>query len=124
MSLAAGFTPDPADFAIFAGGGVDASYLGPACFGFGGVAPDIRLQWDGTGGFLRIYFIPDQFADAAMVVNDPTGQWLCNDDAFGLDPGIDWASAPSGIYDIWVTSLAADELPDGTLSITELTINP
>jgi len=103
---------------------VDASYLGGGCIGFAATVPDIRITWNGGGGFLRFYFIPGAAGDTALVINNAVGEWLCNDDSFDtVNPTVDYAAAPSGTYDIWVASYNRGDSIDGILYVTELDFN-
>jgi predicted Ser/Thr protein kinase len=123
-SASSGFAPDPKTIPITSGGPIDASYLDASgCRGYGAQAPDFRLQWDGEGGLLRFFFLPDEDgADTGLAVNAPDASWHCNDDSYGaLNPTVEFTSASSGQYDIWVTTFGSpDEFIDGTLHITEL----
>jgi serine protease Do len=93
--------------------------LGEVCQGFAASAPDYRLVWGGDGtSLLRIFFVGD--GDATLIINRPDGQWACNDDFAGdnLNPFIQLDNAPSGQYDIWIGSFAADTTIAGYLMIT------
>lgn len=120
--LAAGFSPDPFTASLSSGGPVDASYLGGDCKGFAAVAPDYEVTYaSGTATLLRFYFDADE--DTTLIINDPAGEWVCNDDAYGFDPSIDFDSPAGGTYDIWVGSFAQGTIHAGTLSVTELSDN-
>ena len=73
-----------------------------------------------VAGILRISFTPDVAGDTALVINDANGNWICNDDFFGLDPAIEFSNPVGGLYDIWVASFVDGEFVDGTISITEI----
>jgi hypothetical protein len=92
--LSAGFTPDPAELEIVAGGSVNASNVG--CSGMISNAPDARLIWSGG----RITIGARSGSDTTIVVNAPNGQWYCADDTNGLNPAVTLSG--SGQYDIWV----------------------
>jgi hypothetical protein len=125
--LASGFTPDPQGLEVQAGGTIDvASYLGSECTGFVTEAPDFQLTWTGSGTTpLRFYFIAAEAGgDTVLVINDPNGEWWCGDDSFeGVNPTIDFATAPAGVYDIWVGTYTADALIAGTFFVTEVDAN-
>ena len=55
----------------------------------------------------------------ALLVNDPQGNWYCNDDSGSgnLNPVVDLENPVEGQYDIWIASGGADT--EGTLEITE-----
>ena len=75
--------------------------IGSYCPGFTGVdAPDLVLTLDAP---------EDQFSlmamsptDLVMAVRLPDGSWECNDDSYGLHPGITMNDAPAGEYMIYV----------------------
>lgn len=110
-SLATGFTPDPAELPIIAGGTVDASSVG--CSGMISNAPDARLMWDGDA--ITIGARSD--SDTTLIVNAPDGQWYCADDTNGLNPAVTLSG--SGQYDIWVGTYGGGTA-NATLYATEL----
>lgn len=59
------------------------------------------------------------------MINDPDGDWLCDNDwdTTTLNPGIDVNDPGSGRYDIWVGVLAEGTTLDGILYVTELESN-
>lgn len=75
--------------------------IGGYCPGYTGAdAPDMVLTLDAP---------QDQFSlmamsptDLVMAVRLPDGSWECNDDSFGLHPGITMNGAPAGEYMIFV----------------------
>jgi hypothetical protein len=124
VTLVTGFTPDPYSIDLVAGGGVDVSTQGlpPECRGFVTDAPDYKLFYTGGNVYsLFIYAMSD--ADVTLVINDPSGNWICDDDSLGsLNPLVTLNSpAPSGRYDIWVGTYSSGNQP-ATLYISE--INP
>ncbi len=124
VSLRAGFSADPHSVTIKTGGEVDVKNLnlGTDCTGFAAKAPDFRLTWSGTTNQLRVYFEADKSGeDAVLVINTPSGQWLCNDDASSgtLNPLLLLGSQQEGQFDIWVASLSSGTYIDGKLIITE-----
>jgi len=126
LSLTAGFTPDPRVIEMAAGGSTNVAYLGSDCAGFAAQAPDVRLQWNGAGSALSVFFQPSEAGDASLIVNLPDGSWLCNDDWSddSLNPMIRIESASSGQYDIWVGTYEAGPTIPGRLSITERSLVP
>lgn len=118
MTLESGFQPDPQILTAYAGGSINATPLGLDCAGYITPAPDIRLNWSGSDGLLRIFFVGN--GDATLVVRAPDGRFLCNDDSFGLlMPSIDLASAPAGTYLIWLGSIADTLTVSGAFYVTE-----
>jgi len=125
-NLRSGFLPDPQTFQVVAGGNSDvAAMTNNECRGYAAAAPDIRINFTG-GSFNRINFSADSDADTTLIVNDPNGDWWCNDDGGdGLNPLIELTPI-SGQYDIWVgtygrntapASLAVSELPYGSAPV-------
>lgn len=119
LNLSGGFTPDPATVQVQAGGSNSADGLGPNCTGYiNNTAPDVRLNFQ--AGQLPLYIYVQSQADTTLVVNLPNGQWLCNDDAQGLNPGLTVQPAMSGQYDIWVGTYQQTGTPPATLFISEV----
>ncbi|MBN1179612.1 MAG: hypothetical protein JXD18_10390 [Anaerolineae bacterium] len=126
-SLETGFVPDPFTVELVSGGDVDVDTLnlGPSCTGYALSAPDYRLNFTGESPFgLRIFFVATSGEDATLIVNDPQGNWHCNDDFNDLNPLIELDTPPEGQYDIWVGSYSAEDFIEGTLYITELGLDP
>ncbi|MEE8390175.1 MAG: hypothetical protein V3S14_05180, partial [Anaerolineae bacterium] len=126
VELSSGFLPDPHEVALISGGGVDVAALGLGsdCGGYAADAPDYRISLVDDSDALRIFFVSDEEEDATLIVNDPTGDWYCNDDFSGWDPMVELTNATSGQYDIWVGSYSADVYVVGTLYITEMDYDP
>jgi hypothetical protein len=126
LELSPGFEPDPQTVALIRGGDLDveALSLGADCGGYVSSAPDFRISLVDTSDVLRIFFVADEGEDATLVISDPYGDWLCNDDFFGWDPMVEIQNAESGQYDVWVGSYSADEYVIGTLYITEMDYDP
>lgn len=127
VSLAAGFTPDPHTVTITSGGMVNTNYLPGECTGWASEAPDFRLSWTGSSEELRFLFEANEYGDdATLIINQPDGSWICNDDADyqTLNPMVILSNPMVGQYDIWVGSYAEGEYITGQLYITELEIMP
>lgn len=119
LNLSAGFTPDPTNVSVVAGGDRNASGLGSGCTGFISDAPDVRLNY--SGGDLPLIFKVLSNKDTALVINTPDGRWICDDDSNGnLDPKVRFNRPASGQYDIWIANLSAGDLETSTLVVTEL----
>ena len=119
-TLASGFTPDPFEVQLVAGGRNSASdWSGGACAGFVADAPDVRLMFQG-GSFPELYFSADSNADTTLVINGPNGDWYCDDDSGNgaLNPLVRMAPV-SGQYDIWVGTYGSSTA-SAVLSISEL----
>jgi hypothetical protein len=124
QALSAGFTPDPFTLDMAAGGAEDASQTDATCTGYVSTSPDFRINWTGTVAQLRIFFLGED--DTTLVINTPSGQWLCNDDAPGtLNPNVDIQNPAAGAYNIWVGTYSGGDPVNGTLTITtDVTMNP
>ena len=133
-TLRTGFTPDPWDFALTAGGGrtpFDLSTMRlPNCpRGYTTRRPDFRFNFAAGQTFpLQRFYVTSQ-ADALLIINEPNGQYRCNDDhghsgwGNGLMPSIDYTNPPSGRYDIWIGTYNLDAHQPAVLHITELDSN-
>lgn len=119
-----GFVPDPKQIGgIVSGGSINVSSLNLAsgCTGFVTRQPDVIVNYSNSASFLRFYF--QGSGDTALVINDASGRWRCNDDTGGLNPQVDIRNPPNGQYDLWIASYEAGQNIRGTLYITELTSN-
>lgn len=127
VTLSAGFPSDPHVTQIKAGGDTSAARaVGGDCLGYvNAAAPDINLDYE--AGFLPLYIYATADVDTTLVVFDPNGNWLCNDDfssESGVNPGIRLNNPPSGNYNIWVgTYRDTNETPDATVQFSELRPN-
>jgi serine protease Do/protease YdgD len=102
VNLSANFAPDPYNVNVTAGGTIPAERLGGAqCVGTIGDAPDVRLNYRAGQG-LPLFLSVVARGDTTLVVNLPNGQWACNDDFQGVNPGLVFRNPQSGQYDIWV----------------------
>lgn len=123
VALVSGFQPDPHTIGIAAGGNIDASSMGvPGCVGWIARAPDYRLNWTAGSETLPLIISAASDADTTLVVNDASGNWLCDDDGgdAGLNPSIRIDHPASGQYDIWVGTYSQGSLESSTLHISEL----
>ncbi|MEP7291468.1 MAG: serine hydrolase domain-containing protein [Chloroflexota bacterium] len=129
VTLQAGFTPDPYTLRVESGGAINISALnlsGGACYGYATSNPDFRVQWSGTSGRVRFFFVADDGRDTLLIVSDAAEAWQCNDDgeAGTLNPLVEISNPPAGQYDLWVASYTEGEAVAGTLYITELLLSP
>ncbi|MEL6614112.1 MAG: hypothetical protein AAFQ43_00155 [Bacteroidota bacterium] len=60
--------------------------------------PDATIDWNGDGP-LRIWL--RSASDGVLVVRAPLGETLCNDDADGVQPAIEFGQAQPGSYAVW-----------------------
>lgn len=121
-TLSTGFLPDPFVIGIEPGGETDVTHLGAECKGYiYGAAPDFELVLDTATSMIGIFVAASM--DTTLVINDPSGDWLCNDDsaeAGGANPGIAIQNPEQGTYDIWVgTYEKGASGTKGNLLITE-----
>jgi serine protease Do len=120
IALQAGFMPDPHSVEIVSGGDVDVSRFnyGASCLGYATTQPDYSISYTGQSQGLRIFFVSQ--GDTVLIINDPQGNWHCNDDSFStLNPTVDFVPAPEGRYDIWVASYTSGDNLRGMLYVTE-----
>lgn len=121
VALTAGFMPDPHEIRVEAGGELDAGAagLGPECVGWiDATRADVTLTY--TSGSFPLYFSAASRADTTIVVRDPSGAWLCNDDMVGLDPGVVIQRPATGEYRVWVGTLERGPAQQAMLRISEL----
>lgn len=118
----AGFSPDPFPITVRPTGAIalDPMRLGPGCRGFvSAPEPDVIVRYSGTSSFLR--FFARSSSDLALIVHDPRGRFLCNDDVVpGRDrrPMVDVFQPRAGAYEVWIATAEAGERPDATLFVT------
>jgi hypothetical protein len=120
VSLQGGFTPDPYNVSLRAGGNLAAQNLSSSCRGMITSAPDVRLNF--SAGSLPLVISVNSGSDTTLVVNGPDGSWYCDDDGGvnGLNPALRWNSPQSGRYEIWVGTYSSGSSQPATLSISEL----
>ena len=119
FDLTAGFKPDPFAIDLVAGGEGDARTVSSECWGFATAAPDIRIYY--TAGFFPLFISVESSTDTTLIISDPSGNWICDDDSGpGLNPEIFIEAPQSGQYDIWVGTYSAGETADATLYVSEV----
>jgi hypothetical protein len=119
IALTSGFTPDPHQVAVQAGGTYQA-YQIPNCTGFISTAPDYRVNFTAGDAGLPLIFSVQSDADTTLVINDAGGNWVCNDDTNGLNPAVTFSAPTSGQYDVWVGTFSEGSTQPSTLSVSEL----
>ena len=119
VNLRADFSPDPHEIRAEAGGIREVQGLGTDCSGWIDHArPDVNLNYQ--AGSLPLYISVVPQAGRTLIINDPSGRWLCNDDMEGRNPGIFIQRPESGTYNIWIgTWSARDVAKPVTLRISE-----
>lgn len=112
--------PDPTVVPVTSGGSVDVSAANlSGCAGHVSARPDFNLRLTEGAAFLRVFMTAAGGEDTTLVVNKPDGTWVCADDTYARDPGIDLEGAAPGVYNIWVGSYQAGTQAQGTLTLTE-----
>lgn len=120
VSLSAGFLPDPVTFDVYSGGPNEAANIpgSSGCVGMVAEYADVKLNFRSNGGPLNIGVRSG--SDTSLIIKGPDG-WVCDDDTYGLNPSLEWGSAPSGWYEIWVG--AVGDAGPSTVIITEGSLN-
>jgi len=122
-NLESGFTSAPYTVEVSPGGTDAAFNLGESCTGYIRFAqPDFVLSYQAESSPLGVFASSD--LDITMAINDPAGDWHCNDDhpyLSGTNSGIQFSEPLSGDYQIWVGSYesGADSIAT-LLAITEV----
>jgi hypothetical protein len=118
VNLERGFLPDPHAVELTAGGSVDVN-VGGCTYGHVANAPDVDFYYDTDGG-ADLYIYAVSGSDTTVLVNTPSGTWLCDDDGYGDgDPIVVISKAESGLYNIWVGTYG-DEMASANLYISEV----
>ena len=107
---------DPLSFRGASAGAEAASELNPACIGFIMEAPNYRMRSSAEGGKIRI-FVNAGEQDATLIVKRPDGSFLCNDDAEGRHPMVEFPLA-EGLHEIWVGAYDKREEISFTLGVS------
>jgi len=119
ITLTSGFLPDPYTVDVFAGGDIDAASLAGACIGSIADAPDLQLEYGAGLETLYLSVLSDN--DTSLVINTPTGAWLCDDDSGeGLNPQLEFTGDNSGTYDIWIGTVGDEGYVSATVYVSEL----
>ena len=118
VSLEEGFLPDPHSTSLTAGGSIEVN-KGSCSYGYVADAPDVDFYYDSSGSSnLYIYVHGD--ADTTLLINTPSGSWVCNDDGLGnANPVVVIPNAGGGLYNIWVGTYG-DDLTSANLYISEI----
>lgn len=123
IELSSNFSPDPHILELIAGGSNSASSVNSSCNGNVSDAPDLRVKY--TPGQYVLSFLVESDVDTTILVNTPTGDWICNDDnefLEGGNAGIMFNSPEEGRYDIWVGVYSTDDLyAEAKLVVSEAT---
>lgn len=97
------FSPDPYELSVSAGGSIDVDLGDGECdYGYAGARPDLNLRYATTGG-ANLYLYVNGAEDTTLLVNQPDGTWVCDDDDLGnRNPLLVIPTAAGGLYNIWV----------------------
>lgn len=123
ISLESGFSPTPFSVEVSPGGEDESLTLGENCYGYIRYAqPDFVLGYQAGENPLGVFALSD--LDITLAINDPAGNWHCNDDSLylsGTNSGIQFNDPLSGDYQIWVGSydIGAESIAT-LLAITEV----
>ena len=119
ITLSPGFTPDPHNMTITSGGTTQASTWQSNCAGWVAdrSSADIKLNWTANG---TLHISATSSADVTLVVNDANGNWHCNDDAQGTNPGLTINNASSGLVEIWIGSYESGQYASTNVQISEI----
>jgi hypothetical protein len=120
-TLSGGFTPDPTVIGLTAGGREYASNADSSCTGWISDAPSYSLNFE--PGSLGLGFYTSAGFDTTILINDPSGNWFCNDDHGNLEnlnAGYYFDNPQSGRYDIWIGVYAEGNISNNVfLAISE-----
>lgn len=115
ITLNSGFTPDPYRVNVVAGGSLNAP---GGCAGSISDAPDFELTYN--AGSLPLAFRTSSNSDTTLIINDPAGNWVCDDDSGGnRNAQVVFRGPRSGVYDVWVGTFGGGTA-QAELQITEL----
>jgi hypothetical protein len=118
VNLRTGFTPDPHEMAILAGGSVPAANAKAGCEGKVSAAADYQVFFE--AGDLDLTFLVEASEDTTLLINAPNGRWYCDDDSGGgVNPKVLITNPQGGRYDVWVGTYG-DDMVQSTLKVSEL----
>ncbi len=119
VNLQAGYIMDPYLLPVIGKSEKAATDFQKGCNGFTSAAPNVVVNWAGATDQLSFFIYGD--ADAVLVIQQPDGSFLCNDDA-GLnttDPLVKIANPAPGSYKVFAGTAAKDAPALGFLAITQ-----
>lgn len=119
ISLQGGFLPDPYIVTLLSGGDVDAGAqnLGEGCRGNVTSNPDLQITYSEPSSYLRLFYVGS--GDTTMIVQQPDGSFICNDDGVGTDPVVEISNPVDGDYFLWVGTFNSTDFIPGYLMISE-----
>jgi hypothetical protein len=122
IQLRAGFEPDPFTVSVLGGGAIDMSAVNESCNGFVAQRASYTLRYTSNHAeYPTLYIGAMSDADTTIAVRTPNNQWICNDDAVGLNPMVAIESPRNGRYQIWVGRYGTEnESAQANLFISEV----
>ena len=91
--------------AVRAGGAWSADLLSQGCYGYITEAPTLTVEYAGGED---LYLSAGADEDTMLVVRTPNGDLHCDDDGAGdLNPGLVFAKAERGVYELWLGTYSA-----------------
>jgi hypothetical protein len=118
VNLETGFTPDPHEKAILAGGSIPAASAKSGCEGKVSAAADYQVFFE--PGSMDLTFLVEASEDTTLLINAPNGRWYCDDDSGGgVNPKVLITNPQAGRYDVWVGTYG-DDMVQSTLKVSEL----
>ena len=122
IDLASDFKDDQLVIPIAGGRQENAEGLGTGCYGLVADRPDVSINY--SSGDFKLNFAVLSEIDTKLVINTPSGQWVCNDDYNLVNPRISFDDPQSGQYDIWIGVCSSnDELDMSQLLMSEADID-
>ena len=94
--------------AVVAGGPVLNPVEGEACAGFLSERPTATVR---VSDPFEVEITASSEADLTLVVQTPSGAWLCSDDADGTDPAVLLAAPELGPHSVWVGTFSRRSAP-------------
>lgn len=121
IELVSGFTPDPYQEQVMAGGGNDASAYSGGCVGFVDGQPTRTVSYTASGQ-LPLIFSVSSMVDTTLMIVGPNGQTYCDDDGGNgtLNPSIRFAAPLSGTYSVYVGTYSSGPYQPAMLNVSEL----
>ena len=120
VSLSAGFTPDPHEIDLVAGGPVHSGRaIRSSCPGNITEEPSVEIYYN--SGSFPLIFSAYSGLDATLVILAPDDAWYCDDDSGrGTNPRIEFDRPASGTYLVWVGSYADGTTAPAVLKVSEI----
>jgi hypothetical protein len=118
MTAQAAIRPDPRRIAVTSGGDqlVDRT-IGGSCLGYVTTEPSYRVTLGRARRFLT-FWVEAGGTDTTLVIQQPDGSFICNDDCNGLEPSVEIQTAAAGVYNVWVGSYHQGQQHAGELRVS------